>query len=55
MLIDNGEDQAASVRLDDRVHTWKVSRHQLARILADAVTTRAWIGQTLTVSPPPQS
>jgi hypothetical protein len=42
------------VRLDNRVGKWKVYRHQLARVLADAVTTDAWIGQALSVSAPPQ-
>ena len=40
----------AKVELADRVESMKVSRTQLARVLAEAVGRVDWHGQTLSVS-----
>ena len=50
VLEDIETDAPAMVDLDDRVASMKVSRTQLARVLAEAVDRDDWYGRTLSVS-----
>ena len=50
VLDDEPADAPAKVDLDDHVVSMKVSRTQLARVLADAVDRDDWNGRTLSVS-----
>ncbi len=50
VLNDDATGAPANVDLEDRVASMKVSRHQLAQVLAEAVGREDWHGQTLSVS-----
>ena len=50
VLHDDATDAPAQVDLDDQVASMKVSRDQLARVLADAVDRDDWHGRTVSVS-----
>ena len=50
VLDDDPADAPAKVDLEDRVASMKVSRTQLARVLADAVDRDDWRGRTVSVS-----
>ena len=50
VLNNDATDAPAMVDLEDRVEALKVSRHQLAQVLAEAVGREDWHGQTLSVS-----
>jgi hypothetical protein len=50
VLDDGSTDAPPQVNLDDRVASMKVSRGQLARVLADAVDRDDWHGRPLSVS-----
>ena len=50
VLHDDATDAPAKVDLEDGVESLKVSRNQLAHVLAEAVGREDWHGQTLSVS-----
>lgn len=50
VLHDEERPDPATVRTDDTVPAWKVSRRQVARIAADALSRDEWTGRVLSVS-----
>jgi nucleoside-diphosphate-sugar epimerase len=50
VLHDDAGTDPASVTLDDKVPSLRVSRRQVARVEADALTRDEWIGRVLSVS-----
>ncbi|MBJ7355998.1 NAD(P)-binding oxidoreductase [Nocardioides sp.] len=50
VLHDEERPVPATVRTDDTVPAWKVSRRQVARAMADALSREEWVGRTLSVS-----
>ena len=50
VLNDEEVDAPARVDLADGVGAWKMSRRQLARVLAEALGRDDWLGRTVSVS-----
>jgi uncharacterized protein YbjT (DUF2867 family) len=50
VLHDEERPDPATVRTDDTVPAWKVSRRQVARVAADALSRDEWTGRVLSVS-----